>query len=89
MLDLIPRTGGSNPPPSRDESTNFRFLSGEARIVEKLSPIVTGYVVATTGPRRDRRVRMIASERRPRSERVSITLRVDCRVGIIPTGRER
>ena len=40
MLDLIPGTGSSNPPPSSGESTNFRFLSGGARIVEKLSPIV-------------------------------------------------
>src|SRR5215472_13303990 len=45
MLDLIPGTGSSNPLPSSGESTNFRFLSGGARIVEKLSPIVTGYVV--------------------------------------------
>ena len=30
-----------------------KYLSGGARIAEKLSPIVTGYVVAT-GPRRDR-----------------------------------
>src|SRR5215471_18899702 len=41
------------------------------------------------GPRRDRCVRMIASERRPRSERVSVTLRVDCRFGITPAHRER
>ena len=34
---------------SSEESTNFRFLSGGAGIVEKLSPIVTGYVVAATG----------------------------------------
>jgi hypothetical protein len=63
--------------------------SSGARIVEKLSPIVTGYVVAATGPQRDRCVRMIASERPPRSERVSITLHVDGRFGIIPARRER
>src|SRR5262249_2896143 len=32
-------------PPAKSHA-NFRFLSGGARIVEKLSPIVTGYVVA-------------------------------------------
>ena len=42
-------TDNSNPHPSSGESTNFRFLSGGARIVEKLSPIVTGYVVAAMG----------------------------------------
>src|SRR5215467_8319852 len=37
-----------HPPPAKSHA-NFRFLSGGARIVEKLSPIVTGYVVAATG----------------------------------------
>jgi len=40
---------GLNPSSSSGESCNHRFLSGGARIVEKLSPIVTGYVVAATG----------------------------------------
>ena len=35
-------------PPAKSHA-NFRFLSGGARIVEKLSPIVTGYVVAAMG----------------------------------------
>ena len=30
MLDLIPGTGSSNPPPSSEESANHRFLSDEA-----------------------------------------------------------
>ena len=36
MLDLNPGTGISNPSPSSGESANHRFLSGGARIVEKL-----------------------------------------------------
>jgi len=35
-------------PPAKSHA-NFRFLSGGARIVEKLSPIVIGYVVAAMG----------------------------------------
>jgi len=35
-------------PPAASHA-NHRFLSGGARIVEKLSPIVTGYVAAATG----------------------------------------
>ena len=53
---LSPRgTGSSNPSPSSGESANFRFLNGGARIVEKLSPIVTSYVLAATGCLRRRR----------------------------------
>jgi len=44
-----PGTGISNPFLSSGESTNFRFLSGRARIVEKLSPIAAESLILQHG----------------------------------------
>jgi hypothetical protein len=49
MLDLIQELEVRIRLPPAKSHANFRFLSGGARIVEKLSPIVTGYVVAAMG----------------------------------------
>src|SRR5215467_2260294 len=49
MLDLKSRNRNFESVSLPAESNaNHRFLSGGARIVEKLSPMVTGYVVAAT-----------------------------------------
>src|SRR5215472_625256 len=78
MLDLIPGTGSSNPPPSSEESCKLSVP--KRRSEDRREAVADRNWLRRRrdgGPRRDRCVRMIASERRPRSERVSITLRVD------------